>query len=59
MNDATKHTAGTLATILSGAGAVSLQRVNEYGSLACWMIGCAAGICTIHSWWVKHHKRRK
>ena len=56
-NDAAKHTLGFFTTTLSGVGAVSLQRVNEYGSLACWIIGCVAGLCTINSWWNKRRKR--
>lgn len=58
MNDAGKHTAGFFATAVSGIGAVTLQQVNEYGSCACWIIGCVAGLCTIHSCWKKRHKHK-
>jgi hypothetical protein len=59
MNDATKHTFGFTATLVSGAGAITLHDVNEWGSFACWVIGCVAGLCTIHSWWKKQHKHKK
>jgi hypothetical protein len=40
----------------SGWGAVTLESVNQWGSMACWVIGCVAGICTIHSWCKSHTK---
>jgi hypothetical protein len=58
MNDTTKHSVGFLTTIASATGSLSLQGVNEWGSLICWLVGTAAGICTIHSW-VKKQKRDK
>lgn len=59
MSDTIKHTTGTIAAIGSGVGAITLQRVNEWGAMACWIIGCVAGLCTIHSWWRKWNKQNK
>jgi hypothetical protein len=56
MSDHFKHTAGFLANIGSWFAGWKLTAVNEVGSLACWLIGCIAGICTIHSWWKSQQK---
>lgn len=58
MHDAIKHTVGT--TIAGGGffGAITLEKVNQYGATACWIIGCIAGLCTIHSWYEKRKKRK-
>lgn len=41
-----------------GAGGLTLAKINEYGSCACWIVGIVAGICTIHGWWEKRKKRK-
>ena len=58
MNDAIKHTAGTAMAGGGFFGAITLQRINEYGATACWVLGCIAAICTINSWWEKRKKRK-
>lgn len=44
--------------IAGGTGGMTLSRINEYGSLACWVIGVFAGLCTIHSWLEKRKIRK-
>lgn len=56
MNDAIKHSTGTVMAIAGGTGGWTLARVNEYGSCLCWIVGIAAGLCTIHSWWKGRNK---
>lgn len=59
MNDALKHTVGAATSIGGIVGAITLHDVNEAGTFACWIIGCAAGLCTIHSWWRSHQNSKK
>ena len=59
MNDAIKHTAGTVFAGSGFVGAITLSKVNEYGALICWVLGSLAALCTIHSWWKGQIKKRK
>lgn len=59
MNDTAKHSLGFIASIAANVSSISLHQVNEFGSFACWIIGCLAGLCTIHSWAVSRRKRRQ
>lgn len=57
MNDAVKHTTGTLA---SAAGFVfSLKAATEWAQFACAVFGTIAAICTIYSWLVNRNKNKK
>lgn len=58
MSDTLKHAGGFLASITLNIAGITLQRVNEFGACACWIIGCIAGLCTIQSWLAKRRKAR-
>lgn len=55
MNDALKHTAGTVAGGGFFTGAITLHAANEWASLACAILGSISFACTIHSW----HRKQK
>lgn len=47
-----------MLALAGGTGGLTLAKINEYGSLVCWILGSVAAICTIHSWWEKRKKRK-
>ena len=59
MSDSFKHASGAMVAFAGGTGGMTLARVNEYGACVCWIIGTIAGLCTIHSWWLKRRKHKE